>query len=578
MAALFVLKGADEGKRLELTTPVVTLGRDVSNQFRLHDTESSRRHAELRRLPSGDYQIVDLGSSNGTFVNRKPVQAHALQPGDEIQIGQTILVYVAVGEGARRSDLANRISMISPKGAEAPSEIVKSISGGEAQRLLSHPEHAGGPWLKNALANLSVMYQVTQAVSHILDTDQLLDKIMDLIFETIQADRGCIMLKSEDGSTFQPKAVRFRGGVDKNEKIAISRTITDMVLRDQQGVLVADALGDDRFAPAPSIQQIGIREALCVPMKGRHETLGVLYLDTRSMEIVGDATETAKSRRLTEDHLLLAIAIGHHAALALEETRYHQAMVQSEKLAAVGQTIAAISHHVKNILQGLRSGTDLLKLGMDQHDEKLLHQGWKIVERNQGRIYELVMDMLNYSKDREPALESTDINAIVKDVLELVEPRIKERGITLELKLDGVMPWLLVDPEGVHRALLNVVGNAIDALEGHERPKLMVQTHLDHDGRFAQISVTDNGPGIPAERIEDIFKPFVSSKGSKGTGLGLPVSRKILREHGGDLVVQSQVDRGSRFVLRLPAHTNPSGEPSGIRRTVLSPTDRAKDE
>src|SRR5262249_921710 len=149
----------------------------------------------------------------------------------------------------------------------------------------------------------------------------------------------------------------------------------------------------------------------------------------------------------------------HQSALAVEETRYHQAMVQAERLAAIGQTIAALSHHIRNIIQGLRSGTDILKMGMDEKDAELLEKGWKIVEKNQGKIYDLVMDMLSYSKERVPAVEETDLNEVVRDVLELVEKRAKEMNVKLETKLDA-LPKAQADPEGIHRALLNIVGNA----------------------------------------------------------------------------------------------------------------------
>src|SRR5262249_22981653 len=161
--------------------------------------------------------------------------------------------------------------------------------------------------------------------------------------------------------------------------------------------------------------RFGIREAICVPMKGRHETLGVLYLDTLTSprELLN---QTNPSGKFKEDHLKLAIAIAHQAALAVEDTRYHQAMLQAERLAAIGQAIAALSHHIKNILQGLRSGSEILKMGLTDKNDALLQQGWKIVEKNQGKIYDLVMDMLSYSKEREPAIESTDINRVVEDV------------------------------------------------------------------------------------------------------------------------------------------------------------------
>lgn len=108
------------------------------------------------------------------------------------------------------------------------------------------------------------------------------------------------------------------------------------------------------------------------------------------------------------------------------------------------------------------------------------------------------------------------------------------------------------DPDGIHRAVLNLVSNALDALEDRPNGKVGVQALLDPDGAWAKVIVLDNGPGIPPDQLDSIFKPFVSTKGSRGTGLGLPVSRKILREHGGDIVVQSVPDKGSKFTCRIP--------------------------
>src|SRR5262249_5713596 len=150
-------------------------------------------------------------------------------------------------------------------------------------------------------------------------------------------------------------------------------------------------------------------------------------------------------------------AIGHQAALAVEETRYHQAMVQAERLAAIGQTIAALSHHIKNILQGVRSGSEILKMGLSSKDDELLQKGWKLVEKSQAKIYDLVMDMLSYSKEREPAVEESDLNQLVRDVLEIVSGRAREMGVRLETSLDGALPLVQVDPEGLHRALLNIL-------------------------------------------------------------------------------------------------------------------------
>jgi signal transduction histidine kinase len=99
---------------------------------------------------------------------------------------------------------------------------------------------------------------------------------------------------------------------------------------------------------------------------------------------------------------------------------------------------------------------------------------------------------------------------------------------------------------------LNIVGNALDAVEGRAGAFVGVQTLLERDPSWVRIVVIDHGPGIPPDKLGDIFKPFVSTKGARGTGLGLPVSRKILREHGGDITAVSTPGKGSKFVLRLP--------------------------
>ncbi len=562
MPRLIVIKGTDEGKQFDLNGDVLTVGRDAGNRIRLHDTEVSRRHAEFTPTKDGSYRLLDSGSANGTFVNGQSIRDVQLQTGDQVQIGQTVLVYsVVVGEAPERGDLAERINLIARKDLELSSVIVRTINEGEGSRLLARPDAAEGPWLKAALANLGIMYEAAQASSHILDVNQLLARMMELIFRSLEADRGCILLRDgspEDGSTatpsldhFEPKAVRWRDGADHAEKIPVSRTIMEYVLREKQGILVSDAAQDERFQASQSLMHSGIREIICVPMKGRHGTVGVLYLDTRTP--IRDAVAALRpTGKFTKDHLALASAIAHQAALAVEETHYHQALVHAERLAAIGQTIAALSHHIKNILQGFKSGGEILKMGLTDKDDVLLQRGWKILEKNQGKIYELVTDMLSYSKEREPNFETVDLNGVARDVVELLAERAKELGVRLDLKLDDKLPSCQADPEGLHRSLLNVVGNALDAVEDVDKPRVVVVTEREADAAFLRIRVVDNGGGIPADKLADIFKPFVSTKGARGTGLGLAVSRKVLREHGGDIVVQSEVGRGSVFVLRLP--------------------------
>ncbi len=242
----------------------------------------------------------------------------------------------------------------------------------------------------------------------------------------------------------------------------------------------------------------------------------------------------------------------------MDNALHYRALLQAERLAAVGQAIAALSHHIKNILQGLRSGGDLLNAGIRDKDEQLLQHGWRIVERNQSRIYDLVLDMLSYSKEREPVHEPVNLHALVAEVVELMKPRAVELGAELRVETSE-LPILIGDPEAIHRAILNLVGNALDAVAGRSRPVVEITTERSADGAWAVVAVADNGIGIAPEQMPDLFKPFVSSKGSRGTGLGLAVSRKTAREHGGDITVQSTPDVGSVFTLKLPL-ASPAGE------------------
>jgi len=120
-----------------------------------------------------------------------------------------------------------------------------------------------------------------------------------------------------------------------------------------------------------------------------------------------------------------------------------------------------------------------------------------------------------------------------------------------------------VDPEGLHRALLNIVTNALDAVEDRKNPRVVVGTRLGPEPGWLRLLVRDNGTGIPPEKLGELFRPFVSSKGARGTGLGLAVSRKILREHGGDIVVQTEEGKGCLFTLRLPIKSPLSFDPTG---------------
>ncbi|MGD9126710.1 MAG: ATP-binding protein [Planctomycetia bacterium] len=585
MSSLFVIRGNDQGSRFELEdNETVRLGRDATCPVRIHDTEVSRQHAELRC--SGDtFVLSDLNSSNGTYVNGQRIQEHHLVTGDQVQVGRTLMLFTGPS-GDSSEDLSQSIRIGGPGDAADQSQILRTASQDESEQLFvpsSSSDSDSNPWLARARSNLQVMYRTALAVSHTLDIDRLLNRIMELIFDWVETDRGCIMLVDAETGGLEPKVRRDRTkeGASKRTKpkktkdssgvsvldeipaekseleiddhITISKTILDYVMEHNEGVLSSDARQDDRWSPGASILQAGVREAICVPMQGRYGVVGVIYIDTSTS--AQEVIRTGGANKFTEDHLKLMVAIAHQAALAVEDTRYYSAMVQAERLAAIGQTVATLSHHIKNILQGIQGGGYLIEMGLGDDNGEVVRKGWGIVEKNQAKISKLVLDMLTFSKEREPERSPAKLNDVIGDVIELMQSRAEEYEVDLVWKPDESIGTFVFDPEGIHRASLNIVTNAIDAASENdeEKPTVLVKTELFNDGRSLAIVVKDNGRGIPTETMENLFDPFVSSKGSRGTGLGLPVSQKILKEHGGRIQVDSTPGRGAHFRLEFPA-------------------------
>lgn len=544
-ASLLVVQGVEQGARFELGTRQVCMGRGVHNEVRLHDTEVSRVHASIQ-LVDESFSLTDRNSSNGTFVNGKPVAMHVLVDGDQIQLGRTVLLFSDTPQEDRSNAAAERVQMLQHDPADR-SSIISRIG----QPAPLPPVAAPADDDSHSPANLVVLYRITEEVARpTVSMDQLLQRILDLTIEAIGADRGCVLLTDPMTGEVRPEAVSQHSRVDQGSRMPVSRTIVDYVFKNNQGVRTTDAQHDSRFDAGRSIVQAGIREAMCVPMQGRHDLMGVIYVDITTP---ADRLRSAgKPEGFREDQLRMLVAIGRQAALAVENYRYQQAILKAERLAAMGQTIATLSHHIKNILQGVRGGSYLIDMGLNDHNEELVRKGWHVVEKNQNKIYNLVMDMLTFSKERQPAHERADLNATVADVIELMQSRAEECSVEMEYRPGSKVPISTFDSEGIHRAVLNILTNAIDAVEGSDKAVVLVETGHHPESDMLWVAVSDSGPGIPEDQMSKIFHVFESSKGARGTGLGLAVSQKILREHGGDISVESQPGKGSRFTLAWP--------------------------
>ncbi|MCA9076269.1 MAG: FHA domain-containing protein [Planctomycetaceae bacterium] len=551
-ATLLVLQGVDQGKRATIGQQTVSLGRGPQNTIRILDTEVSRNHAEIL-FENEHWTLHDLDSSNGSFVNGQSIRSHMLKTGDQLQIGRTILLFTEMASPGS-SEIASRIDLLSADDPDK-SQIVGTVASSEGKPLARQASVSRIAPVITADDNLQTLYRISEEAVRATDSlDLLLHRMLDLTIDAVGADRACMLVAESRSDRILPRVFSHRPGVNPNERMPVSTSIVNYVIAQGEGVWTSDALHDSRFDPGHSIVQAGIREAMCVPMQGRYELMGVIYVDITSPAdylLKGGAPRTFREELLT-----LLLAIGRQSALAVENFRYQEALVTAERLAAVGQTIASLSHDIKNILQGVRGGSYLIDMGLNEGKEELIRKGWTIVERNQDRIYGLVMDMLTYSKERQPTLKESDLNSVVEEVNRLIEGRIADHPTRTELHLEENLPTTLFDPEGILRAVLNVATNAIDAVEESDNGKVIISTDYDAETELLSVTVKDNGTGIPVAERNHIFDLFKSTKGARGTGLGLTVSQKIMHEHGGEIQVTCPEGGGCIFRLAWPRITD----------------------
>jgi len=553
-----VLHGTGDGQvqRLEEDQAIV-IGRDRSCQLCIDDPQISRHHARvLRRADS--ITIEDLNSSNGTFLNGVRIKTGTLKTNDLVTLGRFTRLVVrrtaesapprsqpavppaGVDKGARLRTAIDRPGTTEDKTVLAPSmSITRTLKPTELTELLGRSH-----------GSLRAMYRVLRLTSSILDLDLLLKSILDEVFATIQAERAFVLLSDPGSGQLEVKASRWQTKGGTEQRVSISQHIIAHVLEKKESVLIADAMADSTFGLAQSVVIHKIRSAMCSPLRGRSGIVGIIHVDTTS----------SGSGEFGEEDLLLLDAIGTAAGIAVENAQLHREAIRNERLAAMGQAIAGLSHCIKNILAAMEVSSSLMERGLESQDLDNISRVWQVFRRSSQRISQLVLNMLAYSKERKPEVEPCSINDICREVADLCHEQIEAKKATLRLDLEAQLPWIQADPQGVHRCLLNLLTNAIDAIE-EDRGEVRLATHVA--GESILICVEDNGVGVPSEARQQIFEVFYSTKGNRGTGLGLAVTKKIVEEHGGRIAVESAPGQGSRFTIRLPLPDKTNTPPPG---------------
>jgi signal transduction histidine kinase len=240
------------------------------------------------------------------------------------------------------------------------------------------------------------------------------------------------------------------------------------------------------------------------------------------------------------------------------ETMVHEKtrqLLQAERLAAIGETVTTLAHAIKNIIGGLSGGMYVLEKGMELNHQQYLTQGWEMLKGNVAKIKKLALDLLNYAKEREPSYAYCNPNEPVKQVFNLMSARAHEAGVDLKMELDPDLDYTWLDSEGIHNCLLNLVTNALDACTDIgcvNKPQVVTICSRQTGNGALQYEISDNGCGMDEETSARVFTSFFSTKGSRGTGLGLMITKKIVNEHGGSIEFKSCCGQGTTITITLP--------------------------
>jgi signal transduction histidine kinase len=389
---------------------------------------------------------------------------------------------------------------------------------------------------------------VSQVIHSVHDRDELMLLATNMVTEMLATEGSNIALTDPDTGDL----VFFLGIGEKYSKLksfhlAEGEGITGYCVRTASSVIVNDTHGDPRFSRRADAESgFTTRNILCAPLIVNDKCIGALSVINKKRSTGFDARDR-----------VFCEAVASQIAMAIRNVQLTRAAVDAARLAAVGQAVAGVAHSMKNLLYGLQGGLYVFRKDLKKTNAEIPMRGLEMIERNFGRLFSLVREMLSYTKEHKPEYGTADPNEILRSVVELMRPAAQERGVRLSVEPQAVSGTVELDKDGIHHCVLNLVSNAIDACE--EEGAAVSVSARDVGSDWIVIQVSDQGCGMDEKSRRCLFQPFFSSKGSKGTGLGLSVTRKIVHEHGGRIEVDSEEGKGSTFRIILPRIPPSSG-------------------
>lgn len=442
--------------------------------------------------------------------------------------------------------------------------------------------------LRRRVAQSRAMVEVARSITTSLDVQRVLERIVDEACELLGARRvGIAVLEPghEPGPSIRFRAVRGLSPAfaQRRRPLTWRDGTTPRAIRERRPAWTADILDDPAIelsAPTRAIiKSEGYRAVLSVPLLAGERVIGaiVVYRD-----LVGPFSDD-DIEIMQVFAAQAAVALGNAELYGEAERRRRQAeemaanlersqaqLVKTERLRALGEMAAGVAHDFNNLLSVILGRAELL---LRRVGEPATVRDLEAVRRAAQDGAETVRRIQEFTRTRRTrAFERVDLAEVAREVVELTRPRweldAQSRGVRYEFTVEGAAPPVAGRPEELREVLANLVTNAVDAMPEGGRCALTIGI----DGEWAVVTVRDTGIGMDEETRRRVFEPFFSSKGPRGTGLGLAVSWGIVTRHGGTIEVQSEPGRGSTFAVRLPI---PIALPDAVTGVTVPPPVRA---
>jgi signal transduction histidine kinase len=581
---LYAIGGPAKGRKILLGRETVTVGRRPEMVVTIDDPKLSGHHADII-CTDGAYVLRDCMSTNGTYVNGELTTDACLVDNDRIRMGRSEFVFTSL---QRLDEVEAALAVSAPSGATPDTSTstlgIPKVQMSLATQSVQVAKVCGPDTSATANTKLVSLYEIARRINVLSELESLLDLVVTTILEAIRADRAVLLLPEAASGELRPAVTKRRDSTNPDEPVQVSETIVRQAVETRQSILTEDAGSDERFCGGESIELVGIRSAMCVPLLANDAVVGVAYVDRLSRtkafgaEDLEFLTVLCNSAAISIENARLfsevqatnaAITEAHRRLEASyrELTKTQQKLIQAEKLSSLGRLVAGIAHDLKNILASVSGYAQLLKTpASDERRNTYIER----LNETTAMCTRMVRDLLSFARQEKIAPEPTSIGALLSAAGDIVAGPAREVGVEIVREETPGLPPVMLDRTQMARVLTNLMTNAVQAMESTPGPRrLTIRTAAEPDA--VRIAIEDTGTGIPKEIIGKIFDPFFTTKEkSKGTGLGLSLCQGIVAAHGGEIIVESSPGQGTCFTLRLPI--------AGVAVLAAAPGGAAKDD